>query len=96
MNALRDAEQKVAFLNYLNTFLLSVATAILTIVLIAVDNIKTGQENVAGEISRMKTVEEKTVEDVKDHDARIHALETTVVKETHDWVESNFVRKPQR
>ena len=95
MNALRDAESKVTFLNYLNTILLGIACSILTVVFFAVDKIKTVQEQGGRDVAHLQTAVEKTASDVEKLDTRVQTLERSTFKDTQSWVEANYVRKPQ-
>ena len=91
-----DSEIKINFLNYLNTTLLTASVAILMFVFTTVDKIKTGQEDSGKEIARLKLIAEQTANDVVSLESRVRALEKSNYTEMQAWVESNYIRKPQR
>ena len=91
-----DSEIKINFLNYLNTTLLTASVAILMFVFTTVDKIKTGQEDSGKESARLKLIAEQTANDVVSLESRVRALEKSNYTEMQAWVESNYIRKPQR
>jgi len=96
MNALRDAESRSTFLNYINTILLTASIAILMFVFTTVDKIKSGQEDSGKEIARLKIIAEQTASEVVSLESRVHILEKSNFVEMQAWIEANYVRKPQR
>lgn len=96
MNALRDAESRSTFLNYINTILLTASIAILMFVFTTVDKIKSGQEDSGKEIARLKIIAEQTASEVVSLESRVHILEKSNFIEMQAWIEANYVRKPQR
>ena len=96
MNALRDAESRSTFLNYINTILLTASIAILMYVFTTVDKIKSGQEDSGKEIARLKIIAEQTASEVVSLESRVHILEKSNFVEMQAWIEANYVRKPQR
>ena len=93
---IQESDSKVTFLNYLNTALLTCACTILIFVFSVVDKIKTGQEDSGKEISRLKIIADQTAVDVASLESRVRTLEKSNYIEMQGWVESNYVRKPQR
>ncbi len=96
MNALREAESRSTFLNYINTILLTASIAILMFVFTTVDKIKSGQEESGKEITRLKIIAEQTANEVASLESRVHILEKSNFVEMQAWIEANYVRKPQR
>ena len=93
---IQETDSKVTFLNYLNTSLLTATVAILMFVFSTVDKIKQGQEDSSKEIARLKTIAEQTATDMVSLESRVRTLEKSNYVELQSWVESNYVRKPQR
>ena len=93
---IKETDSKVTFLNYLNTTMLTAVCTILMFVFTTVDKIKTGQEDSGKEIARLKAIAEQTASDVVSLESRVRTLEKSNYVELQSWVESNYVRKPQR
>jgi hypothetical protein len=90
-----SAENKAQVFQYINTAILTLIGAFTMIIFVSLSNIKKSQEAYAGELVRLKTVQDINVASVKDIDARVSTLELNYLDYIKSWVDLNYVRKPQ-
>jgi hypothetical protein len=85
----------IGFLQYLNTFILAVLTIVSGLIFTTLVNIKVVQEEQGKEMIRLKTMQDVNVSNVN---MLIKKSENELVNRIslQDWVDDNFVRKPQR
>lgn len=93
---IHESESRVTFLNYINTTMLTAVCTVLIFVFSTVDRIKVGQEESGKEIARLKAIMEQTAGDVASLESRVRTLEKSNYSELQTWVETNYIRKPQK
>jgi hypothetical protein len=88
-------EKRVAFLQYINTFLLTLTLGVAVMIANIVINVKKDQATVATELVRLKTVQDVNTGSITRLDNRVILLESQYDENLRNWVENYFLRKPQ-
>jgi hypothetical protein len=89
-------EKKITFLQFVNTALLTIMCGSSILVYSTMNKISDSQDYIEKEMVRMKTVQDNNVANVSSLSLRVFQLETNDKEFIQSWVESNFMRKPQK
>jgi hypothetical protein len=94
---------RVKFLQYLNTIILTVIGIFAIMIFTTVRSVrqdqtllKATQEEYGKELLRLKTVQDINVAAIKDVASRISTLELNYLDYIKNWVDANYLRKPQK
>ena len=103
LEKIEQSENRVRFLQYINTAILTFIGTIAMIIFLSINDIKKSQvqgqyqhEEFGKELLRLKTVQEINVSSVKDLNQRVTTLELNYLDYVKSWVDQNYVRKPQK
>jgi hypothetical protein len=98
-----QSEKQVKFLQYINTAILTFIGTVAMIMFLTMADIKKSQiqgaamhEEFGKELLRLKTVQDINVASVKDLNQRVTTLEMNYLDYVKNWVDQNYVRKPQK
>jgi len=89
-------EQRVGYLQYLNTFLLSIISIFSVMAWSSLNEVKTKQVEVGEKLIKMQTIQDQDLSQMKDISSRMYIMEMSTPDVLKVWVEKNYVRKPQR
>ena len=89
-------EQRVGYLQYLNTFLLSIISIFSVMAWSSLNEVKTKQVEVGEKLIKMQTIQDQDLSQMKDISSRMYIMEMSTPDILKVWVEKNYVRKPQR
>ena len=87
---------KISFLQYLNTAILSIIAIISTIIILVLGDVSKNHQEFSKEMVRLKTVQDINTVNIKEVTNKVSNLELNYVDLLKQWVENNYVRKPQR
>jgi len=82
-------------LQYLITTMVTVIGIFTTIIFFMLNDIKTEQTEFAKELLRIKTVQDINTGSISNLSARVSTLELNYLDYIKNWVDQNYVRKPQ-
>ena len=89
-------DRKITGLQYFNTVLLTIISITLAILLGVVAEVRHNQEMTSIEIAKQKVTQEMNVTRITKLEDRTANLEKYNESTIKDWVEQNFVRRPQK
>ena len=87
---------KTTIFQYINTVLISMMSIFAMLIFITINNVRTNQAAFSKEIVIIGTNQEFNTERIKSIDIRVKALELDYVNALKDWIDQNYVRKPQK
>lgn len=94
---------KSKLFQYLNSFLLSLIAIFSIFILTTVRNVRESQIKLSleqtvmqGEDLRLKTIQDINVINVANQESRIIVLETNYIERLKNWIDLNYIRKPQK
>jgi hypothetical protein len=96
MQEIKEKENRIQWLQYVNTFILTSILGFAMMIFITVNNVKSSQADIKSELMRLKTVQDINVSNVSSLDHRVTNLEMNKFEELRKYMEDNFVRKPQK
>ena len=96
MNATTDAKTQRDWLKYINTFILSVIAIFTIISFNILSNIVKENAKTSIELVRLKTVQDINTNNITILQARVGTLENENATALKEWVDANYVRKPQK
>lgn len=88
-------DKRVTMLQYINTGILSLILGLATMIAMQLSTIKSNQAATQAELVRLRTVQDRNVNDVNSLDKRVVVLELNYTQDLKNWVEDNFIRRPQ-
>ena len=88
-------QDKISFLQYLNTVILTAVAIVLTILCTAVVEVKTNQENTAISLGIVKSRQDMNMIIIDKQGNAIEELQKNSQETLRKWVDDNYVRKPQ-
>jgi len=91
-----SAEKRSNFFQIINSIILTVVGILAVYISVSVGEIRSRQENTAIELIRIKTIQDANTMAIGTMNTRVTALEHDYMTYIQEWVESNYVRKPQR
>jgi hypothetical protein len=91
-----DVEKRNSFLQYINTGILTLIAIFATMIFITVGNIRDVQVDQKAEMLRLKTIQDINVSAIKSVESRVSTLELNYLDYIKNWVDQNYVRKPQK
>lgn len=83
-------------LQYLITLMVSIIGIFTTIIFFMLNTIKEDQTKFSTEMTRIKTVQDYNSGAVQSLDGRVKLLELNYVDLIKEWVDANYIRKPQK
>lgn len=89
------ADRRVSLLQYINTGILTLILGIAGMTANLLVDVKQEQTDTRVEITRLKTVQDTNVNNVRDLDTRVTRLEINYVEDLKTWIDANYIRKPQ-
>jgi hypothetical protein len=89
-------QERVSYLQYLNTFLLTLICGFSIMAASTLKDVSDKQEKFGIELIRMKTIQEGDLSLGADVSERLRAVETGSFNDIKSWVDLNYVRKPQK
>jgi hypothetical protein len=89
-------DKRVTMLQYINTGILSLILGIATMISVQLSHIKEDQSVMQAELLRLKTVQDINVANVSTLSGKVQALEIGYAQDLKNWVDLNYVRKPQK
>lgn len=95
MTEIKEEEKRIDYLKFFNTALLSLISIVAVMIFSTVTGVKEYQSVQAAEMVRLKTVQDINVSNVDKLNSRVVALEYDRNTQIQNWVEQNYVRKPQ-
>jgi hypothetical protein len=90
-----EINNRIDFLKYLNTIILTVIAILSSIVFFKVNCIQNLQQEQAKEIIRIKTIQDANTLSIASLLSRMNALEQYNQSVMKQWVDDNYVRLPQ-
>ena len=91
-----SAKEKVVWLQYVNTTILSLILGLATMIAVTLATVKTDQAAYSAELIRIKTIQDINTGSIKDLDSRVSTLELNYLDYIKTWVDQNYIRKPQK
>lgn len=88
--------KRIKIIEYINTVILTIIGISSTIIFVMLSNVRQSQEETAKELIRLKTVQEMNVSAVKGLTDRVQNLELSYLEYIKNWVDENYIRKPQK
>lgn len=88
--------ERLSFLQYLNTTILTIIGIITMVIFLMLNNIKKDQVDFAKELLRLKTVQDINVNNVVSIEKRVTNLELNYFDYIKNWIDENYIRKPQK
>jgi hypothetical protein len=89
------ADKRVSLLQYVNTFLLTLTLGVATMTASVLVGVKSEQTSAKVELVRLKTVQDANTNKIGELDTRVDRLEINYVEDLKNWIEQNYIRKPQ-
>jgi hypothetical protein len=90
------AEKRSNFFQVVISIILTVIAILATFISISVAEIRNEQVNTATELMRIKTVQDVNTANIGTLNTRLSVLEHDYMTYIQEWVEANYVRKPQK
>ena len=91
-----ESDKRVRFLQYINTGLLTLILAVSSFIGAQLISVTASQSRQDVELLRIKTVQDYNSIAVSSLDIRVKTLEVNWSSELKNWVDDNYVRKPQK
>jgi len=88
-------EKRVAWLQYLNTAILTLILGVSVMVATIVHELQQNQSAAEVRIVRIETVQGINTNNISVLDSRVKILEDKYSNDLKDWVDANFIRKQQ-
>jgi hypothetical protein len=88
-------DKRVAWLQYLNTGLLTLILGFAMMISSTVATLNKRQSDSEKEDLRLKTIQDMNVKNVDELYKRVTTLEVKYIEDIKGWVEFNYIRKPQ-
>lgn len=92
---IKDEERKISFLQYLNTIILTVIAIVAVVIWSSVNDVKKEQVDFKAELLRIKTIQDINTTNIGSINGRVSALESETFTKYQEWVDENYIRKPQ-
>ena len=92
---MEQANNKVKFVQYLNTVILTVIGIVSTVIVLQLNKVVDSQADFAKEMVHLNTVQEINTGRLDQIDTRVKTLELNYLDYIKTWVDQNYVRKPQ-
>jgi hypothetical protein len=89
-------DKRVAFLQYLNTAILTLIFGCSMLIFITLNNVKTSNEALSKELILVKERQNVNITNISNLNTRVTILETNTTENIKTWTENNFIRKPQK
>jgi hypothetical protein len=103
IDKLLNKENKISILQYINTIILTTIGIFAFMIFTTVKNVREDQlsiqvkmETLKTEDLRLKTVQDRNVDDIQRLDARVVVLETNYIDRLKEWIDANYIRKAQK
>jgi hypothetical protein len=90
-----ESDKRVRFLQYINTGLLTLILGIASMLSVQFSRTHEMQTIQTAELLRIKTVQDINTTNIGILDSRVKTLEIGYSQDLKNWVELNFVRRPQ-
>ena len=91
-----ESDKRVRLLQYINTFILTAILGMSTMAAVQLTSVKEIQSSLQAEVLRIKTVQDINTVNIGILDNRVKVLEISSMSDIKNWVEQNYVRKPQK
>jgi hypothetical protein len=98
-----EVEKRMQFLQYLNTVILTMTLSLAGFIYANITGVKKEQEKMTisqnefgKEILRIKTLQDINTAAIADIDGRVDKLELNFLDYIKNWVDQNYMRKPQQ
>jgi hypothetical protein len=92
----QQIDKRVMWLQYLNTGLLTIILGISSMAAVILTNVKNTQSDSKVELARLKANQDYNSNILSNHEIRINELELFNATQLKEWVDANYIRKPQR
>jgi hypothetical protein len=89
-------DKRVTMLQYINTGILSLILGLASMIAVQLTSVKNNQATQQTEITRIKTIQDINTANISILDTRVKVLELNYTGIIKEWVDENYVRKPQR
>ena len=90
-----EVDKRVHFLQYVNTTILTLIFGVAIMIFTTVTNVKNTQQGAGQELVRLKAVQDINITNVDKLSSRVNMLETNYVESLKNWIDANYIRKPQ-
>jgi len=91
-----NQKSKLSFLQYVNTVILTAIGIIAALIFTTISDVRKNQGEFSKDIIRITTIQETNRDNIEKLDVRVKALELNYVTTLKDWIDANYIRKPQR
>jgi len=94
---IKEIEKKqVEWLKYINTGLLTIILGTLMLIFNSQTSLHEAMESQKLDIAKLSVTQTQNVQNVTQLQTRVTALETENLQELKQWIDDNYVRKPQK
>ena len=90
-----ESDKRLRLLQYINTFILTAILGISAMAAVQLTQVKDKQTIYATELIRLKTIQDINTANIGILDSRVKVLEINSMSDIKNWVDENFVRRPQ-
>jgi hypothetical protein len=94
-NGNTTTDKRTQMLQYLNTFILTCILGFAVMIFTTLNTVKKDNVEAQKELLRIKTIQDYNSAAIVKLDQRVDALEIMRDQEIKDWVDKNYVRRPQ-
>lgn len=91
-----ESDKRVRLLQYINTFILTAILGMSTMAAVQLTQVKDTQSELQAEVLRIKTIQDINTTNISILDSRVKILEINATADLKNWVDLNYVRKPQK
>ena len=91
-----ENRNKVKFLQYLNTIILTAIGIVSGGIFILLGNVNRNQQEFSNEMVRIKTVQENNTKNIETLSSKVNMLELNYTDYIKTWIDENYIRKPQK
>jgi ABC-type Fe3+-citrate transport system substrate-binding protein len=91
-----DRDKQLTWLQYLNTVMLTLVGIFTTVIFFMITNVKESQSTNSQKMTKLETIQDVTTGNVTKVESRVTALELNYMDYLKNWVDQNYIRKPQK
>jgi hypothetical protein len=96
LKSIQQSERQVKFVSYLNTVFLTLITGLAMLIFITVSTLRKEISSTQQAMIRFQVIQDHNTVQIDDVDARVKILEITNLQDIKNWIDLNYVRKPQK